>query len=117
MKKLTIGIGLIINALSIQAQDTTCIYFNNIDVCEFNYKTSEIIFCEKQLKDFYTIKLELGDVLCLDLSDERDLERETKLLFYDGDLRSYTLNSKNNVYFSPKGVVEVQIGREKLKQK
>ena len=53
----------------------------------------------------------------MDLSDGRDLERETKLLFYDGEVKNYTLNSKSNVYFSPQGVVEVQIGREKFKQK
>ena len=44
MKKLTLSVGLLAAILSVKAQDTTCTYFKDKRVLEFNYKTSEKLY-------------------------------------------------------------------------
>ena len=56
------------------AQDTICTYFTREDVYTFDYKMDSVLSYEEQVTKFYTIKIEYGQVLCLDLSDKkRDL--------------------------------------------
>ena len=116
MKKLTLSIGLVAAILSAKAQDTTCTYFKGERVIEFNYQTSEIIYEVKQYTKFFDITVKYGDVLCLDLSDDKTRTRKIITTFFDGDTREDVLNSKNNVYFSPQGAIKVSVGRPKFFQ-
>ena len=117
MKKLTLSIGLVAAILSAKAQDTTCTYFKGERVIEFNYQTSEIIYEVKQYTKFFDITVKYGDVLCLDLSDDKTRTRKIITTFFDGDTREDVLNSKNNVYFSPQGATKVSVGKPKFFQK
>ena len=117
MKKLTLSIGLVAAILSAKAQDTTCTYFKGERVIEFNYQTSEIIYEVKQYTKFFDITVKYGDVLCLDLSDDKTRTRKIITTFFDGDTREDVLNSKNNVYFSPQGATKVSVGIPKFFQK
>jgi hypothetical protein len=117
MKKLTLSIGLVAAILSAKAQDTTCTYFKGERVIEFNYQTSEIIYEVKQYTKFFDITVKYGDVLCLDLSDDKTRTRKIITTFFDGDTREDVLNSKNNVYFSPQGATKVSVGKPKFLQK
>ena len=117
MKKLTLSIGLVAAILSAKAQDTTCTYFKGERVIEFNYQTSEVIYEVKQYTKFFDITVKYGDVLCLDLSDDKTRTRKIITTFFDGDTREDVLNSKNNVYFSPQGATKVSVGKPKFFQK
>jgi hypothetical protein len=117
MKKLTLSIGLVAAILSAKAQDTTCTYFKGERVIEFNYQTSEIIYEVKQYTKFFDITVKYGDVLCLDLSDDKTRTRKIITTFFDGDTREDVLDSKNNVYFSPQGATKVSVGKPKFFQK
>ena len=111
MKKLTLTVGLIANMLSSNAQDTLCTYFNGKDVYEFNYYTNEIISKDEQTSKFYEINLKYGDILCLDLSDEKLRVRKVITTSFDGTTQTTILDSKNNVYYSTLGVVKVLVGK------
>ena len=117
MKKLTLSIGLVAAILSAKAQDTTCTYFKGERVIEFNYQTSEVIYEVKQYTKFFDITIKYGDVLCLDLSDDKTRTRKIITTFFDGDTRKDILDSKNNVYFSPQGATKVSVGKPKFFQK
>ena len=82
-----------------QAQDTTCTYFTGKRVIEFKY---------------YEINLKYGDVLCLDFSDEKARTRKVITEFFDGSFREDILDSKDNVYYSPRGTVKVLVGKPKF---
>ena len=124
MKKITLSIGLIAVMLSSNAQDTTCTYFKGKKVYEFDYQMDTILYSvdfevggELQVEDigkFYEIPIEYGDVLCLDLSDEKDRVRKVITTFFDGTTREDILDSKNEVYYSPRGVVKVSVSKPKL---
>ena len=114
MKKLTLSVGLIAAMLSSNAQDTLCTYFSGKEVFEFNYYTDEVISFEKQTDKFYEINIEYGDILCLDLSDEKKRVRKVIVEFWDGEKIEQVLDSENNVYYSPMGVTRVLVGRPKL---
>ena len=107
MKKITLSVGLLIGILTSNAQDTTCTYFTGKRVIEFDYYTSEILYEKKQNSKYYEINLKYGDVLCLDLSDEKNRTRKVITTFFDGSMREDVLDSKNNVYYSPRGTVKV----------
>ena len=117
MKKLTLTIGLVAAIMSAKAQDTTCTYFKGKRVIEFNYQTSEIIYEVKQYTKFFDITIKYGDVLCLDLSDDKTRTRRVITTFFDGSTREDTLDSKNNWYYSPQGAIKVSVGKPKFFQK
>ena len=114
MKKLTLSVGLLIGVISMQAQDTTCTYFAGKKVYEFNYYTNEIIGFTKQNSKYYEINLTYGDVLCLDFSDEKVRTRKVITTFFDGSTREDILDSKDNVYYSPRGTVKVLVGKPRF---
>ena len=114
MKKITLSVGLIAVMLSSKAQDTTCTYFAGKEVYEFDYQMDTILWWEKQTTKFYDIKVEYGDVLCLDLSDQKNRVRKVITTFFDGTTRQDILDSKDDVYFTPRGTVKVSVGKPKL---
>jgi len=114
MKKLTLSIGLVAAILSAKAQDTTCTYFKGKRVIEFDYQTSEILYEVEQTKKFYDIEVKYGDVLCLDLSDKKNRVRKVITTFFDGSTREDILDSKDDVYYSPRGTTKVSVGRPRL---
>ena len=111
MKKLTLSIGLVAAILSAKAQDTTCTYFTGKRVIEFDYQMDTILWWEKQTTKFYDIKVEYGDVLCLDLSDKKNRVRKVITTFFDGTFREDILDSKDDVYYSLRGTVKVSVGK------
>ena len=114
MKKLTLSIGLVAAILSAKAQDTTCTYFKGKRVIEFNYQTSKIIYEVEQNSRFYDIEVKYGDVLCLDLSDDKNRTRKVITTFFDGSTQEDILDSKDNVYYSPQGTTKVSVGRPRF---
>ena len=114
MKKLTLSIGLVAAILSAKAQDTTCTYFKGKRVLEFNYQTSKVLYEVEQTNRFYDIEVKYGDVLCLDLSDDKNRTRKIITTFFDGSTQEDVLDSKNNVYFSPQGTTKVSVGRPRF---
>ena len=111
MKKITLSVALLANVLAAKAQDTLCTYFNDKDVYEFNYYTNEIISEDEQTSRFYEINLKYGDILCLDLSDDKQRVRKVITTFFDGTTQTTILDSENNVYYSALGVVKVLVGK------
>ena len=114
MKKLTLSVGLLIGVMSMKAQDTTCTYFVGKRVIEFNYYTNEILYEKVHDSKYYEINLTYGDVLCLDFSDEKVRTRKVITTFFDGSTNEQVLDSKNNVYYSPRGTVKVLVGKPKF---
>jgi len=114
MKKITLSVGLIAVMLSSKAQDTTCTYFAGKEVYEFDYQMDTILWWEKQTTKFYDIEVKYGDVLCLDLSDKKNRVRKVITTFFDGTTRQDILDSKDDVYFTPRGTVKVSVGKPKL---
>ena len=114
MKKLTLSIGLVAAILSAKAQDTTCTYFKGKKVYEFDYQMDTILYWEEQTTKFYDIEVKYGNVLCLDLSDDKKRVRKVITTFFDGTKRQDVLDSKDEVYYTPRGVVKVSVGRPKL---
>ena len=114
MKKLTLSVGLLIGVMSAKAQDTTCTYFSGKEVFEFNYYTSEIISYNEQTSKYYEIDIVYGNTLCLDFSDDKTRTRKVITTFFDGTWREDILDSKDNVYYSPRGAVKIQVGKPRL---
>ena len=114
MKKITLSIVLLAGILTSNAQDTTCTMVTKDEVFKFNYYTDEVISFEKQTDKFYEINIEYGDILCLDLSDEKKRVRKVIVEFWDGEVLEQVLDSEDNVYYSPMGVTRVLVGRPKL---
>ena len=114
MKKITLSIGLLAGILTSSAQDTTCTYFTGKKVIEFDYYSNEILYETKQNSKYYNIKVKYGDVLCLDLSDGKNRVRKVITTFFDGSYREDVLDSKDDVYFSPKGTAKVSIGKPRI---
>ena len=114
MKKLTLSVGLLMGILSANAQDTTCTYFDGTQVLEFNYYTNEILYESEHNSKYYEINLKYGDVLCLHFSDEKTRTRKVITTFFDGSTREDILDSKDNVYYSPRGTVKVLVGKPRF---
>ena len=114
MKKLTLSVGLIAAMLSSNAQDTTCTYFTGEKVYEFDYQMDTILYWEEQTTKFYDIEVKYGNTLCLDLSDNKNRVRKVITTFFDGTTRKDMLDSKNEVYFTPRGVTKVSVGKPRL---
>tara|TARA_R110002020_G_scaffold453244_1_gene667971 strand:+ start:302 stop:652 length:351 start_codon:yes stop_codon:yes gene_type:complete len=115
MKKLTLSIGLVAAILSTKAQDTTCTAFKGKEVFKFDYQISKILSITKQNTKYYDIEVKYGDVLCLDFSDRKTRVRKVITTFFDGSTREDILDSKNNVYYSPRGTSKVSVGRPRIK--
>jgi|TARA_R110002167_G_scaffold365355_1_gene589749 hypothetical protein len=113
MKKLTISIALVAGILSAKAQDTTCTYLSNEKVLEFNYYTSEVLHQSVNKNKYYDINVKYGDVLCLDFYDKKNVSRKVTLTFFDGETVTEILKSKDNYYYTPKGVTKVTVGKPK----
>ena len=113
MKKITLSIGLVAAILSAKAQDTTCTYFKGKRVIEFDYQTSEIIYEVEQKARYYDIEVKYGNVLCLDLSDEKLKIRKVITTFFDGETITDILDSGDDYYYSPKGAVKVSVGKSR----
>ena len=111
MKKLMLCSILSILLINVYSQDTSCTYFTGKRVIEFNYYTDTILYEVEQKERFYEIELTYGDVLCLDLSDDKKRFRKVITEYFDGELIEQFLDSKDNVYYSPKGAVKVSVGR------
>jgi len=114
MKKLTLSIGLVAAILSAKAQDTTCTYFKGKEVYEFDYQMDTILWWEEQTTKFYDIEVKYGNTLCLDFSDDKKRVRKVITTFFDGTKRQDVLDSKDEVYYTPRGVVKVSVGRPRL---
>jgi len=114
MKKLTLSIGLVAAILSANAQDTTCTYFKGKEVYEFDYQMDTVLYFQKQTTKFFDIEVKYGNVLCLDLSDEKNRLRKVVTTFFDGETVTQVLDSKNSVYYSPKGTTKVSVGKPRL---
>ena len=113
MKKITLSIGLVAAILSANAQDTTCTYFKGKEVFEFDYQMDTILHVQEQTTKFFDIEVKYGNVLCLDLSDDKNRVRKVITTFFDGQTTTQVLDSGNNVYYSPKGTSKVSIGKSK----
>ena len=114
MKKLTLSVGLLMGVMSMKAQDTTCTYFVGKRVIEFDYYMDTILYEKVHDSKYYEINLTYGDVLCLDFSDEKARTRKVITQFFDGSFREDILDSKNNVYYSPRGAVKIQVGKPRF---
>ena len=68
----------------------------------------------KQEAKFYDIKIKLGNVLCLDLSDDHKRTRKVITTFSDGQTITQVLKSNDKVYYTPENVVKVSVGKPKL---
>ena len=114
MKKITLNIGLVAAIMSANAQDTSCTYFTGNIVHEFDYKMDTILSSTEQTTKFYDIDIGYGNVLCLDLSDEKNRVRKVITTFIDGTSVVQVLDSKNEVYYSPKGTSKVSVGKPRI---
>ena len=117
MKKLTLSIALVAGIMSAKAQDTTCTYFKGKRVLEFNYQTSEVLYEVEQNSKYYDVEVKYGDVLCLHLSDNKHRVRKVITTFFDNSTREDVLDSKDNVYYSPRGTAKVSVGKSKFASK
>jgi len=114
MKKSMLCFILSILFFSVYSQDTTCTYFTGKRVIEFNYYTDTILYEVEQTEKFYDIELTYGNVLCLDLSDHKKRYRKVIIEYFDGERIEEWLESNDNVYYSPRGVVKIFVGRPKI---
>ena len=108
---------LMLTALTIKAQDTTCVMITLDEVITFNYQTSKIIDREP-IEGITTLRVEEGEVLCLHLRDKKRRFRDVTTTWDDGDHRHDTFESKDDVYFTPHGfgAMWVEIGRSKRRK-
>jgi len=111
MKKITISIALLASVLTLKAQDTTCTYFKGKKVYEFDYKMDTILSIDDHTTKFYTVKIKDNQVLCLDLSDQKNRVRKVIVKYLDGTSKVQVLYSKNNVYYTDFNAVEVKVGK------
>ena len=114
MKKLMLCSILSVLFINAYSQDTSCTYFVGKRVIEFDYQTSEILYEVEQEEKFYEIELTYGNVLCLDLSDGKKRFRKVVTEYFDGDVIEQFLDSKDNVYFSPRGSIKISVGKPSL---
>ena len=96
------------------SQDTSCTYFTGKEVYEFDYQMDTILYWEEQTTKFFEIEITYGNVLCLDLSDRKKRFRKVIIEYFDGDVIEEFLDSKDNIYYSPRGAVKVSVGKPSI---
>ena len=111
MKKLMLFTILSILFFNAYSQDTSCTYFTGKKVVEFDYQMDTILHVQEQTTKFFEIELTYGNVLCLDLSDHKKRFRKVITEYFDGEVIEQFLDSKDNVYYSPRGAVKLSVGR------
>ncbi len=124
MKKITLSVALLASVLATKAQDTLCSQFQGEHVYEFDYQADTVLKTidfklggesqEHKIGKFYEIKIEYGDVLCLDFYDKKPRVRKVIAIFFDGSQAVENLDSKDDIYYSPRGVVKVLVGKPRL---
>ena len=97
--KQILTICMMLISLASYSQDTLCVMICLDEVINFDYETSEIIDRFDHDGD-YEIKVNEGQVLCLDLSDDKNRFRDVTTTFSDGDHIHNTFNSKDNVVYT-----------------
>lgn len=115
MKKITLSIGLIAAMLSSNAQDTTCVYFTGKKVANIDYYADTVINIVENNEKYYEINLTYGDILCLDLYDDKKRTRKVIAEYFDGKKVTHILDSEGNTYFSQLGIIKVLVGKPKIK--
>ena len=111
MKKLMLCSILSILFFNAYSQDTSCTYFTGKEVYEFDYQMDTILYWEEQTTKFFEIEITYGNVLCLDLSDDKKRFRKVITEYFDGEVIEQYLDSQDEVYFSPRGAVKISVGR------
>ena len=111
MKKLMLCSILSILFFNAYSQDTSCTYFTGREVYEFDYQMDTILWWCEQTTKFYDIEVKYGNVLCLDLSDDKPRVRKVITTFFDGTTREDILDSNDEVYYTPQGVTKVSVGK------
>ena len=113
MKKITLSVALLASVLATKAQDTICTMVRPHEVIEFNYQTDKII---SRYDNKNTAFIEVGyqEILCLHLMDEKSRIRKVIMTFSDGETVTQVLDSKNDTYFAPLGVVKVEVRKPKF---
>ena len=108
---------LILLAQTAKGQDTICIMLTHEEQITFNFQTSEVIHREPLHDTIAYIRVELDEVLCLHLYDEKRRFRDITTTWDDGDHRHDTFPSKDDVYFTAYGFggidVEVSPARKR----
>ena len=111
MKKLMLCSILSILFFNAYSQDTSCTYFTGKEVYEFDYQMDTILYWEEQTTKFFEIEITYGNILCLDLSDDKKRFRKVITEYFDGEVIEQFLDSQDEVYFSPRGTVKISVGR------
>ena len=111
MKKLMLCSILSILFFNAYSQDTSCTYFTGKEVYEFDYQMDTILYWEEQTTKFFEIEITYGNILCLDLSDDKKRFRKVITEYFDGEVIEQFLDSQNEVYYSPQGAVKISVGR------
>tara|TARA_R100000234_G_scaffold76135_1_gene47265 strand:- start:261 stop:617 length:357 start_codon:yes stop_codon:yes gene_type:complete len=114
MNKITLTIALVFGFTIANAQDTTCTYFTEKRVIEFDYYQDTILYETKQIARFYDIDIVNGNILCLHLSDKKERVRKVIVTFFNGYTQEQVLNSKDDVYFLPQGAVKISVGKPRI---
>jgi len=110
MKKLMLCTILSILFFNSYSQDTICTMVRLHEVVEFNYQTNEVA-SRYDSKKPAIINVGYQEVLCLHLYDEKKRFRKVITTYDDGEKTTHILESKDNVYYSPLGVVKVEVRR------
>jgi len=105
---------VMVGAQQLLNKDTVCTYFTGNRVVEFDYQTSAYLYEDEQDVEFWDIELIEGQVLVLDLSDQKKLYRKVIITWPDGESDVSVFESKENIQYSPKGPLKVSIGLPKL---
>ena len=115
MKQILTIISMLMGSVML-AQDTLCVMMCLDEVINFNYETSEIIDRFNHDGD-YEIKVNDGQVLCLDLSDDKNRFRDVTTTFSDGDHIHNTFNSKSNVIYTREDWGEITVHVSKARRR
>ena len=115
MKQILTIISILMGSVLL-AQDTLCVMMCLDEIINFNYETSEIIDRFNHDGD-YEIKVNEGQVLCLDLSDDKNRFRDVTTTFSDGDHIHNTFNSKSNVIYTREDWGEITVHVSKARRR
>lgn len=105
---------VIVGAQQLLNKDTVCTYFTGNRVIEFDYQTSTYLYEDEQDLEFWDIELTEGQVLVLDLSDDKKRYRKVIITWPDGESNISVFESKENIQYSPKGPLKLSVGLPKL---